>query len=310
MAFFGGSTGVIYRQFSVTIVSAMVLSIFVAMVLTPALCATMLKPLPPDRIERHGWFFTRFNEGFEPAESAISAPCNCLLHLRKSAMLGYLVVVAVMAVLLVRLPTGFLPEEDQGGLFTPITLPTGAMQSRTLAVAKKVEHFYLEDEKRNINSVFIVAGFSFAGQGQNTGQAFVNLEGLGRAPGHENSAQAIVGRAMRAFSKIRDAQIFPLLPSPIRELGNSTGFDMQLEDRGGAGHAALMAARNRLMDAANASPVLAQVRPNGLDDTPQLKLHVDLTKAKALGVSLGDINATLSAAWGGTYINDFIDEGG
>ena len=308
MAFFGGSTGVIYRQFSVTIVSAMVLSIFVAMVLTPALCATLLRPVPEGG-ERHGWFFTKFNYTFERARERYYGVVTRLLDLRKSTMLVYGVVVVLMAILLVRLPTGFLPAEDQGGLFTPITLPTGAMQSRTLEVGKQVEHFYLDDEKRNIFSVFIVAGFSFAGQGQNTGQAFVNLRDWDQRPGYENSAEAIVGRAMRTFSKIRDAQIFALVPAPVRELGNSTGFEMQLEDRGDLGHDALVAARNQLLDATRHNPKLAQVRPNGLDDTPQLQLDIDQPKANALGISVADINATLSAAWGGTYINDFIDRG-
>ncbi len=207
------------------------------------------------------------------------------------------------------MPTGFFPAEDQGGLFTPITLPVGAMQSRTLDVAKQVEHFYLVDEKDNVHTIFIVAGFSFAGQGQNTGQAFVNLTDWDERPGEANSAQAIVGRAFKTFSKIRDAQIFPLLPSPVRELGNSTGFEMELEDRGDLGHAALMAARDQLLAAARKSPLLAQVRQNGLDDTPQLHLEVDQAKANALGISVADINATLSAAWGGSYINDFIDRG-
>ena len=214
-----------------------------------------------------------------------------------------------MAVLLIRMPTGFFPAEDQGGLFTPITLPVGAMQSRTLEVAKQVEHFYLVDEKDNVHTIFIVAGFSFAGQGQNTGQAFVNLTDWDERPGEVNSAQAIVGRAFKTFSKIRDAQIFPLLPSPVRELGNSTGFEMELEDRGDLGHDALMAARDQLLAAARKNPLLAQVRQNGLDDTPQLHLEVDQAKANALGISVADINATLSAAWGGSYINDFIDRG-
>ena len=224
-------------------------------------------------------------------------------------MVLYGVIVAVMAVLLIRMPTGFFPAEDQGGLFTPITLPVGAMQSRTLEVAKQVEHFYLVDEKDNVHTMFIVAGFSFAGQGQNTGQAFVNLTDWDERPGEVNSAQAIVGRAFKTFSKIRDAQIFPLLPSPVRELGNSTGFEMELEDRGDLGHAALMAARDQLLAAARKNPLLAQVRQNGLDDTPQLHLEVDQAKANALGISVADINATLSAAWGGSYINDFIDRG-
>jgi multidrug efflux pump len=309
MAFFGGSTGVIYRQFSVTIVSAMALSLFVALVLTPALCATLLKPLPEDRIERHGWFFTWFNHTFESGRNRYLDAVRGLLGRRRSSMLVYVVIVALMVVLFLRMPTGFLPEEDQGGLFTPIVLPAGAMQSRTLEVAKKVEHFYLEDEKENIHSLFIVAGFSFAGQGQNAGQAFVNLKDWDERPGAEHSAQSIVGRAMRTFSQIRDARVFALLPSPIRELGNATGFDMQLEDRRGRGHETLMAARDQLLAAARASPMLAQVRHNGLDDTPQLRIEVDRAKAEALGVPLNDINYTLSAAWGGTYVNDFIDRG-
>ncbi|MEZ5556968.1 MAG: efflux RND transporter permease subunit [Pseudomonadales bacterium] len=309
MAFFGGSTGVIYRQFSVTIVSAMILSIFVALVLTPALCATLLKPLPADRVERHGWFFTRFNTLFESGRERYQGAVTRLLSFRKSSLAVYGVIVALMVVLLIRMPTGFLPQEDQGGLFTPITLPVGAMQSRTLEVARQVEKFYLEDEKDNMLSLFIVAGFSFAGQGQNAGQGFITLKDWDERPGAENSADAIVGRAMRTFSKIRDAQIFALVPSPIRELGNSTGFDMQLQDRAGLGHEALMAARNQLLQLARQDPILAQVRPNGLDDTPQLHVEIDQAKANALGVSLADINSTLSAAWGGSYINDFIDRG-
>lgn len=309
MAFFGGSTGVIYRQFSVTIVSAMVLSIFVAMVLTPALCATLLKPIPAGGAERHGWFFTRFNTTFESGRERYRRAVERLLNLRKSTMLVYAVVVGLMAALLVQLPTGFLPQEDQGALFTPISLPPGAMQARTLEAVKQVEHFYLVDEKDNINSVFMVAGFSFAGQGQNNGQAFVNLTTWDDRPGKMNSAEAIASRAMKTFSGVRDARIFALIPAPVRELGNSTGFEMQLEDRGGVGHDALMAARDQLLDAARRNPVLAQVRVNGLDDTPQLHIEVDQNKANALGVSLTEINATLSAAWGSTYINDFIDRG-
>jgi multidrug efflux pump len=309
MAFFGGSTGVIYRQFSVTIVSAMVLSIFVALVLTPALCATLLRSVPQGRPELHGWFFTKFNNTFDAGRERYHTAVTRLLGMRKSTTVVYAVIVALMALLLWRMPTGFLPEEDQGGLFTPISLPTGAMQSRTLEVAKQVEKFYLVDEKDNVFSVFIVAGFSFAGQGQNNGQAFVNLKDWDKRPGKKNSAEAIVGRAMKTFSKIRDAQIFALVPAPVRELGNSTGFEMQLEDRGDLGHDALMAARNRLLDLARKNPKLAQVRPNGLDDTPQIHLDIDQAKANSLGISITEINATLSAAWGGVYINDFIDRG-
>jgi len=309
MAFFGGSTGVIYRQFSVTIVSAMALSLFIALTLTPALCATLLRPLPPDRTERHGWFFTQFNHLFETSRGGYLKALRRILRHRASAMGVYVVIAALMAVLFLRMPTGFLPEEDQGGLFTPINLPVGAMQSRTLEVAKSVEKFYLEDEKDNIFSLFIVAGFSFAGQGQNAGQAFVNLKDWKERRGEANSAQAIVRRAMQTFSQVRDARIFALLPSPIRELGNATGFDLQLQDRQGLGHEALMAARDQLLAAARANPILSQVRHNGLDDTPQLRLSVDQAKANALGVKLADINYTISAAWGGAYLNDFIDRG-
>jgi multidrug efflux pump len=308
MAFFGGSTGVIYRQFSVTIVAAMVLSVFVAMVLTPALCATLLKQLPPEG-ERHGRFFTAFNDLFERGRARYLGIVERLLPRTLPVMAAYAVIVAVSAVLLWRLPTGFLPAEDQGGLFTPITLPTGAVQARTMEVIKAVEHFYLEDEKDNVNSAFLVAGFSFAGQGQNAGQAFVNLKDWSERPGEENSAQAIAGRAMQTFAKIRDAQIFALVPSPIRELGNASGFEMYLEDTGDIGHTALVAARDQLLAGARQSPLLSQVRPNGLEDTPQLQLEIDQAKANALGLSLAEINATLSAAWGGSYINDFIDRG-
>lgn len=307
MAFFGGSTGVIYRQFSITIVSAMVLSVIVALVLTPALCATLLKPIPKGSTESQGRFFTWFNETFEYGKLRYRNALIRFLGWIRPALLIYAAILVVLAVLFVRLPTAFLPEEDQGALITQFTLPVGATQSRTLAVAKDVEHHFMVDEKSNVETVFTVAGFGFSGSGQNTGLAFVHLKNWADRSGEANSASAIAQRAMRAFSKLRDAQVFALVPPAVRGLGNSSGFDLEMVDRGGLGHAGLTKARNMFLGLAAHSPLLAGVRPNGLDDTPQLHVNVDNEKATALGLSIADINNTLSAAWGSQYINDFID---
>jgi len=306
MAFFGGSTGVIYRQFSITIVSAMVLSIFVALVLTPALCATILKPIPKDGGHAHGRFFNWFNRTFEATRERYHATVEKLFDRIRPAMIIYGLIVLAMIVLFIRLPTGFLPEEDQGAILAQFTLPAGAVQSRSLEVAKQIEHHWLVDEKDNVDVAFIVVGFSFAGPGQNSGISFVHLKNWADRP---DSAQTIARRAMGAFSKIRDAQVFALVPPAVQELGIASGFDLQLEDRGNLGHDGLMKARNQLLGLAARDPLLMGVRPNGLDDTPQLHVDIDQQKANALGISTADINATLSAAWGGNYINDFIDRG-
>ncbi len=211
-----------------------------------------------------------------------------------------------MIVLFIRLPTGFLPEEDQGAIITQFTLPAGAMQSRTLDVAKQVEHHYMVDEKANVDTMFIVAGFSFAGAGQNSGLSFVHLRDWDQ---RHDSAQTIAQNAMRVFSKIRDAQVFALVPPAVQELGIATGFDLELEDRGNLGHDGLMKARNQLLGLAAQDPLLMAVRPNGLDDTPQLHIEIDQPKANALGISIADLDDVLSSAWGGSYINDFIDRG-
>jgi multidrug efflux pump len=308
MAFFGGSTGVIYRQFSVTIVSAMVLSVFVALVLTPALCATLLRPIPQGE-QAHGRFFTWFNRNFENLRNWYKKELERVLDHRWLAMAGYAVVLVLLIVLFLRLPTAFLPEEDQGAVLTQFTLPVGATQSRTLDVAKLVEHHYMVDEKANVDTVFVVAGFSFAGAGQNSGLSFVHLRNWSDRSGTANHAPAIAQRAMQAFGQIRDAQVFALVPPAVQELGNSSGFDLEMEDRGNLGHDGLMAARNQFLGLAAHDPVFVGVRPNGLDDSPQLKVDIDRDKATTLGLSLGDINNTLSTAWGGSFVNDFVDRG-
>jgi multidrug efflux pump len=307
MAFFGGSTGVIYRQFSVTIVSAMVLSIMVALILTPALCATLLKPIPKGGAELHGRFFTWFNQTFEYGMNRYRSALQRFLGWIRPALLIYAGIVVVLIVLFIRLPTAFLPEEDQGAIFTQFTLPVGATQSRTLAVAEQVEHHFMVDEQANVDTVFDVIGFSFAGSGQNAGLAFVHLKNWSDRSGSANHAPAIVQRGMKAFSRIRDAQVFALVPPAVRELGNSSGFDVEMEDRGGLGHDGLTQARDQFLGMAARDPVLAGVRPNELDDTPQLHIDIDQEKATALGLSLADVNNTLNAAWGGLFINDFVD---
>ena len=310
MAFFGGSTGVIYRQFSVTIVSAMLLSIMCALVITPALCATLLKPYTEH--ESHGarWlnaFFNAFNSGFERFRGWHRRCLEKILTRPAFVMVMYGAIVAAMMLLFFRMPTGFLPNEDQGAVITQITLPVGATQQRTMAIAKEVANHFLVDEKANVADTFAVAGFSFSGSGQNSGAAFSHLKDWSERPGDQNSAAGIAARAYGYFAQIRDAQIFAIVPPPVQELGQSNGFDIQMEDRGSLGHAALMLARNMLLDLANRDPLLSQVRPNSLDDTPQLHIDIDEAKADTLGISISDVNSTLSTAWGGNFVNNFID---
>jgi multidrug efflux pump len=306
MGFFGGSTGVIYRQFSVTMVSAIVLSILVALILTPALCATLLKPRRPQAETPRGPF-AWFNRGFDASRRKYERGLGAIVARPWPALLVYGAFVAVMVLLFVRLPTGFLPEEDQGSMFAQVTLPVGAVQTRTLDALRIVEHHFLVDEKDNVSALFTVAGFNFAGSGQNSGIGFIKLKGWDVRKGAANHAPAIVQRAMAAFSSVRDAQIFVVVPPAVQELGNATGFDLQLEDRGGLDHLAFLAARNQLLGMAQGDANLDSVRPNGQDDTPQIHVDVDTTHAAALGVSPADINSTLSSVWGATYIGDFID---
>jgi hydrophobe/amphiphile efflux-1 (HAE1) family protein len=328
MAFFGGSTGAIYRQFSITIVAAVVLSVTVALILTPALCATLLKPLErkasetevneteaspteasPKRVGLLGRFFGWFNRMFDRNVERYDGALRRIVGNPLPAALVYLGVVLVMGLLFVQLPSGFLPDEDQGEIINLFTLPPGAVQSRSDAVARQIEHHYLTAEKDNVEGIFSATGFSFAGSGQNTGMSFVKLRDWKYRGGAKNHAPAIVGRAMAAFSRIPEGQVFATVPPAVRDLGNASGFDLELEDLGGLGHERMVQAQYQLLGMAAHDPLLMAVRPNGQADTPQIDLDVDQAKATALGLSLADVNATLTAATGGDYINEFTDRG-
>ncbi|WP_333499040.1 multidrug efflux RND transporter permease subunit AcrB [Kluyvera sp. CHPC 1.2972] len=310
MAFFGGSTGAIYRQFSITIVSAMALSVLVALILTPALCATMLKPIAKGSHGSTKGFFGWFNNMFEKSTHHYTDSVGNILRSTGRYLLLYLIIVVGMAFLFVRLPSSFLPDEDQGVFLSMAQLPAGATQERTQKVLDEMTNYYLTKEKNNVESVFAVNGFGFAGRGQNTGIAFVSLKDWSERPGAENKVEAITGRAMGYFSTIKDAMVFAFNLPAIVELGTATGFDFQLIDQAGLGHEKLTQARNQLFGMIAQHPdVLTGVRPNGLEDTPQFKVDIDQEKAQALGVSISDINTTLGSAWGGSYVNDFIDRG-
>jgi multidrug efflux pump len=307
MAFLEGSTGVIYRQFTVTIVSAMALSVVVAIILTPALCATMLKPMKKG--EHHGekGFFGWFNRKFDASNRRYQGAVGKILARGGRFFVIYLALALVMGFLYLRVPSSFLPDEDQGVLFTIIQAPVGATQQRTQKVMEQVEQYYFKNEAEHIESVFSVQGFSFAGSGQNNGMAFVKLKNWDERTTDESSVNAMAGRAMGALSQIKDAMVFAVAPPPVTELGQTGGFNFYLQDNAGAGHEALVAARNQLLGAAAQSKLLSGVRPNGQEDTPQFRLDIDTQKASTLGVPIESINSTLSIAWGGQYIDDFID---
>jgi hydrophobe/amphiphile efflux-1 (HAE1) family protein len=309
MAFFGGSTGAIYRQFSITLVSAMALSVVVALVLTPALCATILKPA-----ERgHGWtdkgVFGAFNRMFDRSRRSYSSGVSRVIRRGGRMMVVYALIIAGLGVLFTRLPTSFLPDEDQGLVFVQVQTPAGATRQRTAEVMTQVADHFLKAEAGTVESVLTLSGFNFGGRGQNAGMAFVRLKDWSERTSPDRKVPAIIGRAMGTFSQIRDAMVFAFAPPSVIELGNATGFDFQLQDRGGLGHQALMQARNQLLGMAAQHPALMAVRPNGMEDTPQYRLSVDREKAQSLGLSLTDINTTISAAWGSAYVNDFIDQG-
>ncbi|MFB9980090.1 efflux RND transporter permease subunit [Mesorhizobium kowhaii] len=307
MAFFGGSTGIIYRQFSVTIVSAMALSVLVALVLTPALCATILRP-PKDHATQTGPFGW-FNRVFDRGTTAYRDGSHGIINRSWRFLVVFLAIVVAMGWMFARLPSSFLPEEDQGILITSVQLPVGATQDRTERVLAEVTDHYLKQEKDAVEGVFTASGFGFGGAGQNVGIAFVPLKDFNTRKSPALAAQAVAGRAMGAFSKIRDAQVFALAPPAIQGFGNTNGFDFYLQDVNGAGHDALIQTRNQLLALAGQSKVLANTRPNGQEDQPQFSIDIDQEKASALGVSLADINDTLSTAWGSDYVNDFIDRG-
>ncbi|MAU52893.1 MAG: hydrophobe/amphiphile efflux-1 family RND transporter [Roseovarius sp.] len=306
MAFFPGSTGVIYQQFAITIVSAMALSVVVAITLTPALCASLLKP--KGHAPKRGPF-AWFNTGFTKLTNGYTGTVRWSVRRPVRVLVVYLALALGMALMFLRTPTGFLPEEDQGILFTLIQTPTGSTAERTLDVVKQVENYYLEQESEVVESMFGVVGFSFAGNGQNMGLAFVQLKDWDERPRPDQSVQALAGRAFGAFSQIRDAQVFPVVPPSVIELGNVSGFDFYLQARGGQSHADLMAARNRLLGMAAQSDLIASARPNGLEDAAQFNLDIDWRKAGAMGLTPIDVGELLQIAWAGTYVNDFLDQG-
>ena len=309
MAFFGGSTGAIYRQFSLTLVSAMALSVLVALVLTPPLCATILKPVEKGHAWQTRGFFGWFNRAFEGGRASYGRGVRGILKRPLRVLLLYGLILVVLGVLFARLATAFLPDEDQGVVFVQVATPAGASRERTSAVLEQVEKYFLSAESRNVKSVLSVVGFSFSGRGQNAGIAFVDMKDWKARQSPDQKVGAIARRAMGALAGIKDATIFAFTPPAVIELGNATGFDLQLVDRGGLGHERLMAARNQLLGMASQNPALMAVRPNGLDDTPQFRVEVDREKSRALGLSLADINTTLTAAWGSQYVNDFMDGG-
>ncbi|WP_434930889.1 efflux RND transporter permease subunit [Shewanella sp. HL-SH5] len=309
MAFMSGSTGVIYRQFSITIVSAMALSVLVALILTPALCATMLKPLPKGHTHINTGFFGWFNRMFDRMTSRYEASVAKILK-RSFRMMGiYLVLVIATAWIFLRMPTAFLPDEDQGILFTQAILPTNSTQESTVKVLNEINDFYLTQESDSVNSVFSVAGFSFAGMGQNMGMSFVGLKDWAEREEPGQDVQSIAGRAMGRFMQIKDAMVFAFVPPAVIELGTANGFDLYLQDRSGKGHDALIEARNQLLGMAAQNPSLVGVRPNGQEDAPMYEIHIDQAKVRALGIDINSANSVLATAWGGSYVNDFIDRG-
>lgn len=309
MAFFGGTTGAIYRQFSVTIVSAMVFSVLVALILTPALCATLLKPIKKGELHSQKGFFGWFNRVFERSTHQYENGVARIVRNSGRTMLLYLLIIVGLALAFTRLPTSFLPLEDRGVFMTQIQLPVGSTQQQTLKVVEKVENYLLQGEKKNVVSVFSIIGSGPGGNGQNVARMFVRLKHWDERSNPDDSSFAIIDRATAEFNKIKEARVFASSPPAISGLGNSAGFDMELEDHAGLGHAELMKARDTLLAAAAKEPQLTRVRHNGLDDSPQLQVNIDQRKAQALGVNIDDINNTLKTAWGSTYVNDFLDRG-
>ena len=309
MAFFGGSVGVIYRQFSITIVASMALSVLVALTLTPALCATLLEPVAKGHGVASKGFFGLFNRLYDRGSGRYQRLVGFLLKRRVRAMMAYAVIVAILAGLFVRMPTGFLPEEDQGLMYAQIVLPPGSTLESTRNVLDRISAHLLTEEKDAVESVLSIAGFNFGSRGQNAGVGFVRLKPWDERTGARLKASAVAARAMSAFSTIKEANVFVFTPPAVTELGNANGFELQLQDRAGLGHDTLIAARNQLLDLARKDARLAKVRPSGLEDTPQFNVDIDQQKTTALGVSLADVNATLASTWGLAYVNDFMDKG-
>lgn len=307
MAFFGGSIGVIYQQFSITIVSAMLLSVLVALTLTPALCASLLKPAKQAGPKRG--FFGWFNRQVERIQEGYKNIVAKLLDWPKLVAAGFVLICAMVAVMYTRLPTSFLPDEDQGSLNVQFTLREGAPLSETEKIGRKVSEYFLTQEKNNLNTAMVVLGRNFSGNGQNVGQAYISLKHWDDRKGKDNTADAIIERANQYFKKVPDVRINVNAPSVVRGLGQSNGFEFWLQDVNNAGREALIAAQERIVNEANNNANLRNVRLSGLEDKTQLHLNIDQAKAAVMGLSQSDINSTLSAAWGGVYINDFIDRG-
>ena len=309
MAFMGGSTGQIYRQFSITIVSAMALSVLVALTLSPALCASMLKPINKGEHKEKGGFFGWFNRTFESSADRYRETVRHVLFKPMRSILTYLVILGIMVFLFMRLPTAFIPEEDQGVFMTLFQLPPGATLERTMAVQQEVLKYYTTDENENIEGAFAVAGFSFAGMAQNMGMSFAQLRDWSVRKRPDQSVNAIIGRAMGRFASIKEAMVIAFNLPAVPALGLATGFDLFLQDRAGHGHEKLMEVRNQLLGMAAQDPNLVRVRPNGMDDVPEYRLEVDDEQVMAQGVNISDVNSVLSIAWGSAYVNDFLYKG-
>ncbi|WP_028115630.1 efflux RND transporter permease subunit [Ferrimonas senticii] len=305
MAFFGGTTGIIYRQFSVTIVTAVGLSVLVALILSPTLCVSLMRHTE----HSHSGFFGWFNRTFERLTKGYVNGVKAMTHKVKLSMLAFVALAVVAGGFLAKLPTGFLPDEDQGIMMGMINLPAGATQDQTLAVLRKIEDYVLTQETETVDAIFSVAGFSFAGAGANAGMMFLNLKPWDQRTSPDAHVSAIMARTQGFLFSIKEALGFAFVPPAIIELGNATGFDMHLQDRAGAGHQALGQARNQFLQQANQDPTMMNVRANGLDDTPQFVVEIDKLKAQALGVNLSDVNSNLSTAFGSAYVNDFVDRG-
>lgn len=309
MAFFKGSSGVIYRQFSLTMVSAMTLSVVVALILTPSLCATILKPIEKNHHENKAAFFLWFNNKFNKAKEIYIIGTRFVIKnpIRFISIYGLMILLLIF--MFIKMPTSFLPDEDQGSMYVLISTPPGATAERTLESIKKVEDYLLIKENDSIKDLFTITGFSFTGSGQNAGLAFIGLKDWGLRKNSNQDVFSIVNRANKNLSSVKDALIFSIFPPAISSLGNSSGFDFQLIDNVGLGHKALMQQRNKLLMMAAKNPKLKGVRPNGLEDVAQYKLDIDREKASALGVNIADINSTLQSVWGSSYVNDFLDDG-
>jgi multidrug efflux pump len=306
-AFSGGSVGAIYRQFALTIVAAMVLSVLVALILTPALCATILQPIPKGHHEVKTGFFGWFNRTFERSRDKYHSGVGKVMARSGRWLVIYAAIFVAVGLLFIRMPTSFLPDEDQGTMFIQVQTPVGSTQERTQKVLDDVSQYLLTDEKAMVESSFEVTGFNFAGRGQNSGLLFVKLKDFNQRTSANLKVQALVGRLFRRYASYKDAVIIPINPPPIPELGTASGFDFELVDRAGLGHDKLMAARNQLLAMAAKDPVLALVRPNGLNDMPEFHVKIDQEKASALGVSLSNIDQTFSIAWASSYVNNFLD---